>query len=591
MTGASPAAAGTRENGVLTVRLVTRLARWSPDELDTPPLDVYAFAEEREAPRIPGPMIRARQGEQVQVVLRNTLERPLFVHGLQPRPATAEAVHRVGAGETADISFDAGAPGTYLYWASADSAVDSLVKRERLDSQLNGVIVVDAAGAAAAEEEVMVISTAYFPPDTSVVPRIPERFIVALNGRHWPHTERYSYGQGDSVRWRWVNASFEPHPMHLHGFFFRITSSGTPLADTLLPAEASRLAVTENLLEGESRGIVWVPERPGNWLMHCHLQWHVDPAVTAYVPAGWPGPHHSGNHAVDAMKGLAIGVSVRQRGPSVATPDVSRRVIRMELSRLPPGGRTRVAVALRDSANGLAGVPSSPGATLLLRTGEPARIWIVNRLDEPSAVHWHGLELDSYFDGVSGFSGEGRRLAPLIAPGDSFAADITPVRPGTYIYHSHVEDTHQRGDGLYGALIVLDRTERWDAARNPIFLLGGRELQDTLPPMLNGSTSPPPLQLVAGQAYRLRLINIMEVNGPVMQLVRGGAPVQWRAVARDAVPLPAALAVSGPAVVDTEVGMTFDYELVPQAGEYRFEVRRSSGALLNTQVLQVSRAR
>jgi len=227
----------------------------------------------------------------------------------------------------------------------------------------------------------------------------------------------------------------------------------------------------------------------------------------------------------------------------------------------------------------------------VLRRGEPTRIWVVNRLEEPSTIHWHGLELDSYFDGVAGFSGERRRLAPLIAPGDSFAVDITPHRPGTYIYHSHMEDTNQRGDGLYGPLIVLDSAERWDAAHNPIFIVGGREIEDTLPPLLNGSVTPEPLDLVEGDAYRLRLINVMENNTLVLGVARGGAPAVWRAVARDAAPLPAGLAVSGPARVRTEVGMTFDYQFVPQRGEYQFEVRRRAGRLMNTQRLRVAAAR
>ena len=36
-------------------------------------------------------------------------------------------------------------------------------------------------------------------------------------------------------------------------------------------------------------------------------------------------------------------------------------------------------------------------------------IMVVNHLTEPTAVHWHGIELESYFDGVAGFSGAGAR--------------------------------------------------------------------------------------------------------------------------------------------------------------------------------------
>ena len=43
-----------------------------------------------------------------------------------------------------------------------------------------------------------------------------------------------------------------------------------------------------------------------------------------------------------------------------------------------------------------------PGATLELRVREPTEIVVINLARHATAVHWHGLELDSYFDGVAG---------------------------------------------------------------------------------------------------------------------------------------------------------------------------------------------
>ena len=39
---------------------------------------------------------------------------------------------------------------------------------------------------------------------------------------------------------------------------------------------------------------------------------------------------------------------------------------------------------------------SSPGPALVLRRDEPVEITVVNRLGESTALHWHGMELDSY---------------------------------------------------------------------------------------------------------------------------------------------------------------------------------------------------
>ena len=90
-----------------------------------------------------------------------------------------------------------------------------------------------------------------------------------------------------------------------------------------------------------------------------------------------------------------------------------------------------------------------PGPMLELEQGRPAAITVRNRLAEPASVHWHGMELPSYFDGVAGWSGAGAMRAPLIAPGDSFTARFTPPRAGTFIYHSHVAEARHLASGMY----------------------------------------------------------------------------------------------------------------------------------------------
>ncbi len=83
------------------------------------------------------------------------------------------------------------------------------------------------------------------------------------------------------------------------------------------------------------------------------------------------------------------------------------------------------------------------GPTLVLRRGEPVEITLVNRLTEATAIHWHGMELDSYYDGVHGWSGLGTRVTPLIEPGETFVVRFTPPRTGTFIYHTHLHDHRQ----------------------------------------------------------------------------------------------------------------------------------------------------
>jgi FtsP/CotA-like multicopper oxidase with cupredoxin domain len=102
---------------------------------------------------------------------------------------------------------------------------------------------------------------------------------------------------------------------------------------------------------------------------------------------------------------------------------------------------------------------SSPAPLLLLRRGEPVDIRVTNRLKEPTSIHWHGLELESYFDGVPGVGRMSSQVTPPILPGESFVAQMTPPRAGTFIYHTHWAHETQLPRGLYGPLLVVEPDE------------------------------------------------------------------------------------------------------------------------------------
>lgn len=89
-----------------------------------------------------------------------------------------------------------------------------------------------------------------------------------------------------------------------------------------------------------------------------------------------------------------------------------------------------------------------PGPVLRVRQGTPLAADLVNRLDQPTTVHWHGIRIDNAMDGVAGLT-----QAP-VAPGGSFAYRFTPPDAGTYWYHPHNRSWEQLARGLYGALIV-----------------------------------------------------------------------------------------------------------------------------------------
>ena len=103
------------------------------------------------------------------------------------------------------------------------------------------------------------------------------RLLFTFNGRMWPYTERFTYTVGDSVRWRLVNLGGGQHPLHLHGFYFRVESRGDGATDTPIPPAKQPLVVTEDIALPGTFQMVWSPDRPGNWLFHCHKPMHMGP--------------------------------------------------------------------------------------------------------------------------------------------------------------------------------------------------------------------------------------------------------------------------------------------------------------------------
>ena len=365
--------------------------------------------------------------------------------------------------------------------------------------------------------------------------------------------------------------------MHLHGFYFRVDSRGDGIADTTYSATERDLVVTERVRPGATTSITWVPERPGNWLFHCHFTSHFSVRGPLGVPTGPPPQdahaRHLGNHALEGMSGLVVGVAVEPRAAGqVSTPesvDEGRRRLRLLVR--PSGGtaaRPYYAFTLHEGgAEPGVDTTARSGPPIVLRRGEPVSITVVNRAPEPTAIHWHGIELDSYFDGVAGFGGSSRRLAPVIAPSDSFEARFTPPRSGTFIYHTHVDEPRQQPAGLSGALLVVDPNRPYDPATDIPVLISTPRTPDVArrAVLLNGMEAPLTTELRVGVPHRFRLINItIGRPGIRVEVRRDTSFTQWRALAKDGADLPDGQKVMRRAVQPITIGETYDFELTPR---------------------------
>jgi FtsP/CotA-like multicopper oxidase with cupredoxin domain len=579
--------AGKERDGVLTLSLVIETGEWKPAD-DRPSITVAAFREEGEPLQNPGPMIRVKAGTEIRVTLRNQLDTALFVWGLVSRPAPDDSPIRLNAGQSREVRFNAGEPGTYLYFARTDS---SLRHTAGMDSQLNGALIVERPGRRASRfERVFLISVMDVPADSAAADSMRKAgiWLPAVNGRTWPFTERLRHALGDRAQWRWINGSDRVHPMHLHGFFFDVEAKGTWARDTIFSEQERMKAVTEIVFPRGTMDMSWVPERPGNWLVHCHMIPHVMPFWV--VPgAKTPDVHTHEQHAERAMAGLVMGVTVRPR-PGEAPERAERVGLWRHLRLVAQEGKRRdgsraVSYILQRGAEPKPDSVNVPGLPIVLRRGEQVAITVVNKLPEPTSVHWHGLELDSYYDGVAGWSGDDLNVAPLIAPGDSFVVRIVPPRTGTYMYHSHMDEREQIVNGAYGPLIVLEPFDRWSPDTDRTLVIGeyGSGTKEFL---LNGSRAPDSLVFKAGTTYRLRLMNIGFAAPQIFTLYRDSTAIErWTPVAKDGATLSGRRTAPRPARVLIGVGETYDFNFSPEApGVGRIELATRDTSWLRTKV-------
>ena len=560
--------AGRIRGDTLALELEVRRATWRPEADSGPSLEVAAFAEAGRDPEIPGPLIRVPTGTVIAATVANRLaDSTITVHGLVTRGTGAGDSLVLPPGASAEVTFAAGAPGTYLYMAVLGKRVfDSDVDDEQ--ETASGAFIVDPAGGSPPDRILMMNIWG------QTLDSVTYRNALAINGRSWPYTERVEATVGDSVRWRVINATVRPHPMHLHGFYFRLEALGDGRRDSTLPAGQRPMAVTHTLNPFETMALTWVPDRAGNWLFHCHIGFHVVPDTRMDPPPS--GSHDRMAHDPTVhMAGLVLGIVVHPAAGGVEPARGTARRLRLFVQEGKPRARAPRAMAyvLQRGARGPA--PDSIEAVsslLLLTRGQPTDIVVRNRLQEPAAIHWHGIELESFSDGVAGWSGSGRHLAPSIQPGDSFVARLTLPRAGTFIYHTHMNDIEQLTSGLYGGIVVLEPGQRFNPRRDHIFVAGWDSEAEPIHLLVNGDSLPPPLELQADVTHRLRFVNIGPAGQFPFSLYRDSTMVEWRRLARDGADLPPALARTGPAREWLDVGETRDVEFQAAAGEYRLVV-------------------
>jgi manganese oxidase len=587
--------AGRMVNGELEVNLEAVEAEWYPRGREGPRIITPAFSEAGRSPHVPGPLIRTSAGTPVVVRVHNKMERTIIVRGLldratmgsPKRPLYADSLDAdfffadsltVPPGETREVRFTPLAEVTSFYYGRL-AAPEGGFANPFLPGNFGnegiflGGFIVDPPEVTTIPDERVFLITRW--GDRSEPSTLTTTFKFMINGLSWPFTERLEHDVGDTLRWRIVNTSAITHPMHLHGFYFRVDGRGDTDTDTMYTPDKRSLVVTDVMPDFSTLRLTWVPDRPGNWLFHCHLIRHMS-SLQRFDAEGEP-QHHTMDNLMDPMEmddmaGLILGLVINGDSP---VEDPPQRSIFLWASKT-PGVFDRFPALSFVATNGPEPPIDTlvvPGSPLVLKQNEPTEIIIHNRLEFPISVHWHGLEVLSHYDGVANWSGSPGSIQPPIGPGDSARVLITPPRTGTFIYHIHGEMGFELSQGLYGPFLVFPEGEIWNKETDRIFVLAARGARRDPPAVVNGRELPSPQRFDPDKSYRLRFIHISPDASKQVRLLSEGKPVSWQPRAKDGAELPDGVRTLEPAIRNLGVGETFDAEWRPgKPGVYTLEV-------------------
>jgi len=202
--------------------------------------------------------------------------------------------------------------------------------------------------------------------------------------------------------------------------------------------------------------------------------------------------------------------------------------------------------------------------------GDRIRIYVTNKLDVPTSVHWHGIYLPNGMDGVSGVTQR------PIRPGETFKYEWTLRQFGTFMYHSHFDTMTQEGMGLTGMFIIHPRNRSEDQKVDRDFVLlmneyriepgtyrpNPNEMTDFNVLTFNGRVFPgtDPLIVKQGQRVRIRFGNLSQMDHHPIHI--HGHKFKVTATDGDQIPLSAQMAET---TVLVAVGQTRDAEFIADA--------------------------
>jgi manganese oxidase len=258
------------ENGVKVFDLEASIIRWTI--LPGKTVDAYAFNGQ-----VPGPRLHFRQGDRVRINVTNRMPESTSVHwhGLilpnvmdGPAEITQDPIQK---NQTYHYEFTAVQSGTYFYHSH-----DHVDRQQALG--LYGAMIIDppeADPSLQADHDYTLMLQEWLLREGLTYPAMPmdgaQPNFFTINGRAYPATDTIPMRVGETLKVRFIGSGNGfIHPMHIHGGPFVVVARD----GETLPQSARFKADTINVGPGQRYDVIWTAQRPGKWLIHCHIGHH-----------------------------------------------------------------------------------------------------------------------------------------------------------------------------------------------------------------------------------------------------------------------------------------------------------------------------
>ena len=410
--------------------------------------------------QVPGPELRAREGDLLRVIFTNNLPEPTTIHwhGVNV-PTSMDGVPDISQppvppGGTFTYEFIATPAGTRWYHAH-------FAEHKQLQLGLYAPLIIEPRDVATRYDRDYTITFGEWSPDAlhpdhnhpnsgmgsmmgddmMSTPDDPN-VMFTVNGKASPAAPPLLVRQGERVRLRFINASaMQKHVIRLEGHTMKITHvDGNPLS---LPREVDGIEIGA----GERYDVEVTANNPGVWALHCVRPGHAKRGLKTLVR--YEGAADDSRESADTRNRRGFRVwpdtilSQRQAAGETTRPD---KQFQLTLN----GGMMMGGMMGGDDANTwtINGKTYPNTDPLVVKQGDRVRVRLFNMSMEDHPMHLHGHSFAVLQYG-------GRPITPMVRDTltvrhmESYDVEFVADNPGTWFFHCH------NAKHMEGGLITL----------------------------------------------------------------------------------------------------------------------------------------